>query len=34
MATENYIPDEKDLSILRLLQKDAKMSVRDFGFRD
>lgn len=33
MATENYIPDEKDLSILRLLQKDAKLSVRDISTR-
>ncbi|WP_449397471.1 Lrp/AsnC family transcriptional regulator [Chryseobacterium wanjuense] len=29
MATENYTPDEKDFSILRILQKDAKLSVRD-----
>lgn len=33
MATENYTPDEKDLSILRLLQKDAKLSVRDISGR-
>ena len=33
MATENYIPDEKDLSILRILQKDAKLSVRDIAAR-
>ncbi|MEN4762303.1 Lrp/AsnC family transcriptional regulator [Chryseobacterium sp. C39-AII1] len=33
MATENYTPDEKDLSILRLLQKDAKLSVRDISAR-
>ncbi|BAP32621.1 leucine-responsive regulatory protein [Chryseobacterium sp. StRB126] len=33
MPTENYTPDEKDLSILRLLQKDAKMSVRDISAR-
>lgn len=33
MATENYNPDEKDLSILRLLQKNAKMSVRDIAAR-
>ncbi len=33
MPAENYTPDEKDLSILRLLQKDAKMSVRDISAR-
>lgn len=33
MAAEQYTPDEKDLSILRLLQKDAKMSVRDISAR-
>ncbi len=33
MATENYSPDEKDLSILRILQKDAKLSVRDIAAR-
>jgi Lrp/AsnC family leucine-responsive transcriptional regulator len=29
MAAENYTLDEKDLSILRILQKDAKLSIRD-----
>ncbi len=33
MATEIYIPDEKDLSILRILQKDAKLSIRDIAVR-
>lgn len=33
MATEIYIPDEKDLSILRILQKDAKLSIRDIALR-
>lgn len=33
MTTENYTPDEKDLSILRILQKDAKLSVRDIANR-
>ena len=33
MPTENYTLDEKDLSILRLLQKDAKLSVRDISTR-
>ncbi|KPH14366.1 Lrp/AsnC family transcriptional regulator [Chryseobacterium sp. ERMR1:04] len=33
MATENYSVDEKDLSILRLLQKDAKLSIRDLAAR-
>ncbi|MEI7488492.1 MAG: Lrp/AsnC family transcriptional regulator [Chryseobacterium sp.] len=33
MATENYSVDEKDLSILRLLQKDAKLSIRDISAR-
>lgn len=33
MTTENYTPDNKDLSILRLLQKDAKMSIRDISAR-
>lgn len=33
MASENYTVDEKDLSILRLLQKDAKLSVRDIAAR-
>ncbi|SFN04652.1 DNA-binding transcriptional regulator, Lrp family [Chryseobacterium oleae] len=33
MTAEQYTPDEKDLSILRLLQKDAKMSVRDISAR-
>ncbi|MBK1897298.1 Lrp/AsnC family transcriptional regulator [Chryseobacterium paridis] len=33
MPTENYNLDEKDLSILRLLQKDAKLSVRDISTR-
>lgn len=33
MTTENYSPDEKDLSILRILQKDAKLSVRDIANR-
>ncbi|AYZ34954.1 Lrp/AsnC family transcriptional regulator [Chryseobacterium indologenes] len=31
MAAEHYTLDEKDFSILRLLQKDAKMSVRDIS---
>ncbi|MCJ8153006.1 Lrp/AsnC family transcriptional regulator [Chryseobacterium sp. SSA4.19] len=31
MAIENYTLDEKDLSILRILQKDAKLSVRDIS---
>jgi len=30
---ENYTLDEKDLAILRLLQKDAKLSVRDLSGR-
>jgi len=33
MASENYSVDEKDLSILRLLQKDAKLSIRDISTR-
>ncbi|WP_394674610.1 Lrp/AsnC family transcriptional regulator [uncultured Chryseobacterium sp.] len=33
MSTEHYSPDNKDLSILRLLQKDAKLSVRDIAVR-
>ncbi|MFP3590813.1 Lrp/AsnC family transcriptional regulator [Chryseobacterium sp. SIMBA_038] len=33
MASENYSVDEKDLSILRLLQKDAKLSIRDISAR-
>lgn len=33
MATEIYIPDEKDQSILRILQKDAKLSIRDIAVR-
>lgn len=33
MQPENYTLDEKDLSILRLLQKDAKLSVRDISTR-
>jgi len=33
MSTEHYNPDKKDLSILRLLQKDAKLSVRDIAAR-
>ena len=33
MATEIYTPDEKDLSILRILQKDAKLSIRDIAVR-
>ncbi|KQM43885.1 Lrp/AsnC family transcriptional regulator [Chryseobacterium sp. Leaf201] len=33
MATEHYLPDEKDLSILRILQKDAKLSIRDIANR-
>jgi DNA-binding Lrp family transcriptional regulator len=33
MATEIYIPDEKDLSILRM-QKDAKLSIRDIAVRN
>lgn len=33
MATEHYVPDEKDLSILRILQKDAKLSIRDIANR-
>ncbi|WP_370896097.1 Lrp/AsnC family transcriptional regulator [Chryseobacterium gossypii] len=33
MSPDNYSPDEKDISILRLLQKDAKMSVRDIAAR-
>jgi DNA-binding Lrp family transcriptional regulator len=33
MATEIYIPDEKDLFILRILQKDAKLSIRDIAVR-
>ncbi|ASW73032.1 AsnC family transcriptional regulator [Chryseobacterium piperi] len=33
MQPENYNLDEKDLSILRLLQKDAKLSVRDISTR-
>jgi len=31
MQPEKYTLDEKDLSILRLLQKDAKLSVRDIS---
>jgi len=31
MPSENYTLDEKDLAILRLLQKDAKLSVRDLS---
>lgn len=31
MTTENYMPDDKDLAILRILQKDAKLSVRDIA---
>lgn len=31
MPPENYTLDEKDLAILRLLQKDAKLSVRDLS---
>ncbi|RMZ60164.1 Lrp/AsnC family transcriptional regulator [Chryseobacterium nematophagum] len=31
MTIESYIPDEKDSSILRLLQKDAKLSVREIA---
>ncbi|CAA7196074.1 Lrp/AsnC family transcriptional regulator [Chryseobacterium potabilaquae] len=31
MTTESYIPDEKDRSILRLLQKDSKLSVREIA---
>ena len=30
---ENYTLDERDLAILRLLQKDAKLSVRDLSGR-
>ena len=33
MAIEHYVPDEKDLSILRILQKDAKLSIRDIANR-
>jgi len=33
MNPENYSLDEKDLAILRLLQKDAKLSVRDIATR-
>lgn len=33
MPTESYTLDEKDLSILRILQKDAKLSVRDIAAR-
>jgi len=33
MTADHYSPDEKDLSILRLLQKDAKMSIRDISAR-
>ncbi|MDH6250288.1 Lrp/AsnC family leucine-responsive transcriptional regulator [Chryseobacterium sp. H1D6B] len=33
MTAENYTLDEKDLSILRLLQKDSKLSVRDIAAR-
>ncbi len=33
MAAEIYIPDEKDLSILRILQKDAKLSIRDIAMK-
>lgn len=33
MSIEHYNPDNKDLSILRLLQKDAKLSVRDIAAR-
>ncbi|MDC8104699.1 Lrp/AsnC family transcriptional regulator [Chryseobacterium sp. B21-037] len=33
MQPEKYTLDEKDLSILRLLQKDAKLSVRDISTR-
>lgn len=31
MTPENYMPDDKDLTILRILQKDAKLSVRDIA---
>ncbi|MEJ5055879.1 Lrp/AsnC family transcriptional regulator [Sphingobacterium sp. MYb382] len=31
MTTDSYSLDEKDLAILRLLQKDAKLSVRDIA---
>ena len=33
MAAEQYTVDEKDLSILRILQKDAKLSIRDVAAR-
>lgn len=31
MNAPHYTPDEKDLAILRILQKDAKLSVRDIS---
>lgn len=31
MTNDNYSLDEKDLAILRLLQRDAKLSVRDIS---
>lgn len=31
MPSENFTLDDKDLAILRLLQKDAKLSVRDLA---
>lgn len=33
MPADNYTPDEKDLSILRLLQKDSKLSIRDIAIK-
>ena len=33
MTAEQYTVDEKDLSILRILQKDAKLSIRDIAAR-
>jgi len=33
MPSENYILDEKDFAILRVLQKDAKLSIRDLSAR-
>ena len=33
MPTPSYTLDEKDLSILRILQKDSKLSVRDIAAR-
>ena len=33
MTAESYTPDEKDLAILRILQKDAKLSIRDIANR-